>query len=100
VQVSFRRHTLAPEPFLVVGLIAATRRILVITAEFAKANEKGDMFARNSMVELGLLALQVVVLVVSLRLLRQVPVTTDNSYSSDADAGSDVPVSVVSNPGE
>ncbi|HVG75899.1 MAG TPA: phosphate-starvation-inducible PsiE family protein, partial [Thermoleophilaceae bacterium] len=28
VQVSFREHALVPEPFLIVGLIAATRRIL------------------------------------------------------------------------
>jgi len=32
VQVSFRAHALKPEPFLVVGLIAAVRRILVVTA--------------------------------------------------------------------
>lgn len=32
VQVSFREHTLVPEPFLIVGLIAVTRRILVVTA--------------------------------------------------------------------
>ena len=35
VQVSFREHTLSPEPFLVVGLIAAVRRVLIITAEFS-----------------------------------------------------------------
>src|SRR5713101_2701232 len=34
VQVSFREHTIAPEPFLLVGIIAAIRRVLVITAEF------------------------------------------------------------------
>jgi uncharacterized membrane protein (DUF373 family) len=45
VQVSFREHTLVPEPFLIVGLIAATRRILVVTAEFAKlAQEGGAVF--------------------------------------------------------
>ena len=36
VQVSFRQHVLQPEPFLVVGLIAVTRRILVLTAEMSK----------------------------------------------------------------
>jgi hypothetical protein len=35
VQVSFREHGLIPEPFLLVGLIAAIRRVLVLTAEFA-----------------------------------------------------------------
>jgi hypothetical protein len=33
VQVSFREHTLVPAPFLLIGLIAVTRRILVLTAE-------------------------------------------------------------------
>jgi nitroreductase len=32
VQVSFREHSLAPEPFLIVGLIAVIRRLLVLTA--------------------------------------------------------------------
>jgi uncharacterized membrane protein (DUF373 family) len=42
VQVSFREHTLVPEPFLIVGLIAATRRILVVTAEFARRAQRGQ----------------------------------------------------------
>ena len=43
VQVSFRQHILRPEPFLVVGLIAVTRRILVLTAEMSKlAKETQD----------------------------------------------------------
>lgn len=40
VQVSFREHALVPEPFLIVGLIAAIRRLLVLTAEFAPLLEK------------------------------------------------------------
>ena len=36
VQVSFREHGLLAEPFLVVALIAAIRRILVLTAKFAE----------------------------------------------------------------
>ena len=39
VRVSFRQHALLPEPFLIVGLIAATRRILVVTAEFSVKSE-------------------------------------------------------------
>src|SRR5262245_50425271 len=35
VQVSFREHILVPEPFILVGLIAAIRRILVLTAEIS-----------------------------------------------------------------
>jgi hypothetical protein len=71
VQISFRRHPLVPEPFLVVGLIAATRRVLVLTAEFANSTERGEAFVQNAMMELALLTLLIVVLVVSLRLLRQ-----------------------------
>ena len=42
VKVSFREHSLVPEPFLIVGLIAVTRRILIITAELSALLEKGD----------------------------------------------------------
>jgi hypothetical protein len=72
VQVSFREHALVPEPFLIVGLIAATRRILVVTAEFATTiGEKGEGVFRNAMIELGLLTLLVVAMVFSLVLLRR-----------------------------
>jgi phosphate starvation-inducible membrane PsiE len=37
VQISFREHTLVPEPFLIVGLIAATRRILVVNGRVREA---------------------------------------------------------------
>ena len=71
VQVSFREHTLVPEPFLIVGLIAATRRILVLTAEFVTLLEKGEGVFRNAMIELALLTLLVVAMVFSLVLLRR-----------------------------
>jgi len=71
VQVSFREHALVPEPFLIVGLIAATRRILVLTAEFKDLLEKGAEAFRNGMIELALLGFLSVALVVSLVLLRK-----------------------------
>ncbi|HEX4381915.1 MAG TPA: phosphate-starvation-inducible PsiE family protein [Myxococcales bacterium] len=70
VKVSFREHALLPEPFLVVGLIAATRRILVVTAEFGQMLDKPDTAFHKAMIEVGLLTVMVVALVVSLRLLR------------------------------
>lgn len=70
VQVSFRQHILAPEPFIIVGLIAAIRRLLVLTAEFSRLLEMGEMAFRNAMIELGLLTLMVVALVISLFLLQ------------------------------
>jgi uncharacterized membrane protein (DUF373 family) len=70
VQVSFRQHILQPGPFLVVGLIAVTRRILVLTAELPKmVKESGPVFY-NAMIELGLLTLLIVALVVSLYILK------------------------------
>jgi uncharacterized membrane protein (DUF373 family) len=71
VQVSLREHALFPEPFLVVGLIAGIRRVLIITAEFADLLEKGQDAFRNAMVELGVLTVMILVLVVSLMLLRR-----------------------------
>jgi uncharacterized membrane protein (DUF373 family) len=69
VQVSFRQHILQPGPFLVVGLIAVTRRILVLTAELPKlAKETGPVFY-NGMIELGLLTILIVALVISLHFL-------------------------------
>jgi uncharacterized membrane protein (DUF373 family) len=74
VQVSFREHALLPEPFLIVGLIAATRRILVVTAEFSVADKTGAAQGRfrEGMVEIALLTLMTVALVASLLMLRRV----------------------------
>jgi hypothetical protein len=71
VQVSFREHALVPEPFLIVGLIAATRRILVVTAEFAKLAQAGGTVFLHAMLELGLLTIMVLVFVIALVLLRK-----------------------------
>jgi hypothetical protein len=70
VQVSFREHSLSPEPFVIVGLIAVIRRVLVLTAEFADLVTQGDDAFHNAMLELGILTAMVLVLVVSLALLR------------------------------
>jgi uncharacterized membrane protein (DUF373 family) len=74
VQVSFREHALLPEPFLIVGLIAATRRILVVTAEFSVAEKTGAQQGRfrDGMLEIALLTIMIVALVGSLLMLRRV----------------------------
>ena len=84
VQVSFRAHALKPEPFLVVGLIAAVRRILVVTAEFAHMVEQSDAVFHRAMLEVGLLTLMVLGLVVSLWLLRQKPAVPGGAESPPA----------------
>jgi uncharacterized membrane protein (DUF373 family) len=73
VQVSFREHTLAPEPFLLIALITAVRRVLVITAELAEAKNKTEEVFRFLMIELGVLTLLIVALVASVMMLRRPP---------------------------
>jgi hypothetical protein len=70
VQVSFRQHVLQPGPFLVVSLIAVTRRILVLTAELPKMAKESASIFYNAKIELGLLTLLILVLVISLYYLR------------------------------
>ena len=71
VQVSFREHTVIPEPFLLVGLIAAIRRVLILTAEFAQVHEQTDLLFRRFVIELVVLTVLIIALVVSLVLLRK-----------------------------
>lgn len=73
VQVSFREHTLAPEPFLLIGLIAGVRRVLVITAELAEPLNKTEEVFRHLMIELGVLTLLILALVASVMMLRRRP---------------------------
>ena len=77
VRISIRSHYLVTEPFLVVGLIASIRRILVITLEAANLTKTGSFSAedagifRASMIELSLLGLLILILVFSITLLRR-----------------------------
>ena len=76
VRVSFRSGTLVCEPFLIVGLIASIRRVLVITLEASRANQPGkwtpetQQMLNGTMVELGVLAGLILVMVVSIYILR------------------------------
>jgi uncharacterized membrane protein (DUF373 family) len=71
VQVSFREHALMPEPFLLIGLIAGIRRVLLLTAELAQVQEKSDVVFQHFIVELVALTVLIVALVISLVLLRK-----------------------------
>ena len=71
VQVSFREHTLAPEPFLLIGLIAAVRRVLVITAELTERKLDSEDVFRHLMIELGVLTFMILALVASVMMLRR-----------------------------
>jgi hypothetical protein len=52
-----------------VGLIAVTRRILVLTAELSKLIKENGVLFQNSMIELTLLTVLVVALVMCLRFI-------------------------------
>jgi uncharacterized membrane protein (DUF373 family) len=69
VQISFRQHILQPGPFLVIGLIAVTRRILVLTAELPKLSKENATLFQQSIIELALLTVLVVALVVCLHFI-------------------------------
>jgi uncharacterized membrane protein (DUF373 family) len=77
VRVSFRSGQLDCEPFLIVGLIASIRRVLVITLESSQANQPGKWSTDSqemlhaTMLELGVLAVLILVMVVSIYVLRR-----------------------------
>jgi hypothetical protein len=71
VQVSFREHTLVPEPFLLIGLISAIRRVLVVTAEFSELRDTSEVVFQHFIIELGVLTVLIVALSLSLLLLRK-----------------------------
>ncbi len=79
VHASLRAGTLVCEPFLIVGLIACIRRMLVITLETSRLTQpeawnpdRLPLF-HASMLELGVLALLIVVLVGAIRAIRTAP---------------------------
>ena len=69
VAISLESHTLSAEPFLIIGTIAAIRRMLVITATSTENENKPDVF-HETLIELGLLAATVVALSVAIWVLR------------------------------
>lgn len=77
IRVSFRSGTLVCEPFLVVGLIASIRRVLVITLESSQASQPGKWTPESqelfnaTMLELGVLGGLILVMVISIYMLRK-----------------------------
>lgn len=72
VAISLKSHTLNAEPFLIIGTIAAIRRMLVITATSTDVEHQpggADAF-RNTLIELGLLAATVIAMTVAIFILR------------------------------
>jgi uncharacterized membrane protein (DUF373 family) len=86
VRISIHSHTLVTEPFLVVGLIASVRRILVITLEAANLTKEGKWSSDGasifhaSMVELGLLGVLILILVTCITMLRRTSAAPDDDF--------------------
>ena len=77
VRVSFRSGTLVGQPFLIVGLIASIRRVLVITLETTRVSGPGKWTPESQamlnahMVELAVLGGLILILVLSIYMLRR-----------------------------
>ena len=69
VAISLESHTLVAEPFLIIGTIAAIRRMLVITATSTETEHDTAVF-HNTLIELGLLAATVIALSTAIWILR------------------------------
>ncbi|MDQ6856769.1 MAG: phosphate-starvation-inducible PsiE family protein [Candidatus Dormibacteraeota bacterium] len=75
VRITLRDHTLAAEPFLIVGLIAGVRRILILTASSDSLHSGPDFVVY--WVQLLLLIVLVVAMVVALFIWRRTTPGTD-----------------------
>ena len=77
VRVSIHSGGLTAEPFLIVGLIASIRRVLVITLQSSEAthgkewSDGTEALFRASMIELAVLAALILTMVLSLFMLRR-----------------------------
>jgi uncharacterized membrane protein (DUF373 family) len=77
LRISIRSHALVVEPFLIVGLIASIRRILVLGMQAEALTKKeswnngGQPLFQASMIEFGVLALVITVLVGAIFFLRK-----------------------------
>ncbi len=69
VTLSIESHKLVAEPFLIVGAIAAIRRMLVITAQ-STALESNIPAFQNTLLELGLLAVTIILIAWAVYILR------------------------------
>ena len=87
VRVSMKSGILAGEPFLIVGLIASIRRVLVITLQSSEVirgngwSTEREMAFRASMIELGVLAVLIITMVISIWLLRKSTAPHENVSS-------------------
>ena len=92
VRISIRSHALVVEPFLIIGLIAIIRRTLVLTLQ-AEGFTQGTQWTadveahfRASMIEAGVLALLIAVLVASIFVIRKTRSEAEIDIAGDSAA--------------
>lgn len=98
-------HTTSLKPFLYIGIISATRRILAIGAEMTLSDRQGKAAEqltplisntefRNRMVDLGINGAVVLALALALFLFSREPAESTDTHTSilDHEKGSDTPV--------
>jgi len=92
VRISIRSHALVVEPFLIIGLIAIIRRTLVLTLQ-ADGFTQGTQWTpdveahfRASMIEAGVLALLIAVLVLSIFVIRKTRSEAEIDIAGDSTA--------------
>jgi uncharacterized membrane protein (DUF373 family) len=92
VRISIRSHALVVEPFLIIGLIAIIRRTLVLTLQ-AEGFTQGTLWTadveshfRASMIEAGVLALLITVLVASIFVIRKTRSEAEIDLAGDSNA--------------
>ena len=87
VAISLQSHTLVAEPFLIIGMIAAIRRMLVITATSTEVeHDPNPNLFHNTLVELGLLAATVIALAVAIWVLRHSQTLNKRTNAPSTDA--------------
>ena len=75
IRVSVKEHTLCADPFIIVAMIAAVRRILIISVESAYMPEKFE----PHMIEIAILGILIFVFAGSIILLRRRSPVRDKS---------------------
>ena len=71
VIVSIDTHRLSAEPFLLVGVVAAIRRILTLSVEMSHVIETEPRVFKMTLIEIGILTGSILVLVLSIVVLRK-----------------------------
>lgn len=87
VRISIGSQSLVIEPFLIVGLIAAIRRILVVTAEQANPSAEHVVEFQMAMLELGILTAMILALVWAIYGVRKFSQEAPNIAPEEAAAG-------------